>query len=311
MATETRHPTVMVTGATGLLGREIVKKFEDYGSNWNVIGTGFSRSSPQTHFLDLTDTAQVAQFIRTTGPAILIHSAAERRPDVAASNPDQVIKLNVLVTKFLAELTAEMDISFIYVSTDYVFDGTSPPYEPDDEPNPTNLYGITKRKGELEALKHNKKSLIFRVPVLYGEVEKMSESAINILVEITLNANQATEVEMDNWQIRYPTNTEDIGRVLKDLSDLILNAKTKIPSILHFSASQKYTKYEICQLFGELLGVPTTHLKKIDIVNNTGSKVNRPHDCCLSNKRLMELGIDVSTVDFVAWWRKRLLPPRR
>ncbi|ODQ71506.1 hypothetical protein LIPSTDRAFT_4739 [Lipomyces starkeyi NRRL Y-11557] len=324
MAPETSHPTVLVTGATGLLGREIVKKFHDYGSNWNVVGTGLSRSSPPTFVLDLTDTDQVAQFIRTTMPSIVIHSAAERRPDFAAKNPEKVVELNVMVTKFLAELTAEMGIPFIYISTDYVFDGTCPPYEPYDEPNPTNLYGITKRNGELESLKHNKKSLIFRVPIKslpalnlcsnlcrYGEVEKTSESAINALVDITLNVNRETEVEIDNWQIRYPTNTQDIGRVLRDLADLILSGKKEVPSILHFSATQKYTKYEICQLLGELLGVPTTHLKKVDTVIKANSKVIRPHDCCLSNKRLMELGIDSSTVDFVTWWKKYLLPARR
>ncbi|KAK9493052.1 hypothetical protein V1508DRAFT_417211 [Lipomyces doorenjongii] len=310
MASETRLPTVLVTGATGLLGREIVKKFQNYGSNWNVVGTGLSRSSPPTVCLDLTKTDQVAQFIKATMPSIVIHSAAERRLDVAAKNPEKVVELNVLVTKYLAELTAQMGIPFIYISTDYVFDGTCPPYEPYDEPNPTNLYGITKRNGELEALKHNRKSLIFRVPVLYGEVEKTSESSINALVDITLNVNREIEVEMDNWQIRYPTNTQDIGRALRDLADLILSRKKEVPSILHFSATQKYTKYEICQLFGELLGVPTCHLKKVDAVSKADSNVIRPHDCCLSNKGLMELGIDCSHVDFVTWWKKYLLPAR-
>ncbi|KAK9376459.1 uncharacterized protein V1513DRAFT_477616 [Lipomyces chichibuensis] len=324
MAPDPNHPTVLVTGATGLLGREIVKKFQDYGSKWNVVGTGLSRSSPPTVFLDLTNSDQVAQFIRTTVPSIVIHSAAERRPDVAAKNPEKVVELNVMVTKFLAELTAEMGIPFIYISTDYVFDGTCPPYEPYDEPKPTNLYGITKRNGELECLKHNKKSLIFRIPIKsflalnvysnlcrYGEVEKTSESAINALVDITLNVNREREVEMDNWQIRYPTNTQDVGRVLRDLADLILSGKKEVPSILHFSATQKYTKYEICRILGELLGVPTSHLKEVDAVSKADSSVMRPHDCCLSNKRLMELGIDSSTIDFVTWWKKYLLPARR
>ncbi|KAK9234308.1 hypothetical protein V1525DRAFT_413482 [Lipomyces kononenkoae] len=310
MSSETSHPKVVVTGATGLLGREVIKKFQEYGSKWNVIGTGFSRSSPPTVFLDLTEFSMVAQFIRTAKPSILIHSAAERRPDVAARNPERVEEINVLATRHLAALTAELGIPFIYISTDYVFDGKCPPYEPDDEPNPTNFYSVTKRQGELEALKHNNKSLILRVPV-YGEAENMSESAINILIDITININREAEVSMDNWQIRYPTNTSDIGRVLRDLSDLIISGRKEVPPILHFSATQKFTKYEICQIFGDLLGVPTTHLKRVDAVDHSDSVVIRPHDCCLSNKRLEELGIDTSTVDFVAWWRKRLLPARR
>ncbi|KAK9366261.1 hypothetical protein V1509DRAFT_630243 [Lipomyces kononenkoae] len=311
MSSEAGHPKVVVTGATGLLGREIVKKFQEYGSKWNVLGTGFSRSSPPTVFLDLTNFSMVAEFIRTAKPSILIHSAAERRPDIAAKHPEKVEEINVLATRQLAELTAELDIPFIYISTDYVFDGKHPPYEPEDEPSPTNFYSATKRKGELEALTLNGKSLILRIPVLYGEAENMSESAINILVEITMNVNREAEVNMDNWQIRYPTNTSDIGRVLRDLSDLIIRERKEVPPILHFSATQKYTKYEICQIFGDLLGVPTTHLVRVDTVDHSDSIVIRPHDCCLSNKRLGELGIDTSTVDFVAWWKKYLLPSRR
>ncbi|KAK9476864.1 hypothetical protein V1514DRAFT_335610 [Lipomyces japonicus] len=310
--TESFKHTVLITGATGLLGRETVKQFAN-DPNWNVIGTGLTRVSAPIIELDLVDTPKVADFIKRSKPNIVIHAAAERRPDVVANDPAQARLINVNVTRHVARITADLDVPLIYISTDYVFDGTKPPYEPSDEPNPTNVYGITKLEGEKVALQANKKTIVLRVPVLYGPVETSNESSINQLVDITLNEAQKDDVGMDNWQVRYPTNTQDIGRVLKDLTDLLIRGTgTNLPSILHFSAKQQFTKYEICLIFGELLGVPITHLKNIDSFKDANQgAVSRPYNCQLSTKKLEELGVDVSFVDFKEWWKHQLLPPRR
>jgi S-adenosylmethionine synthetase len=74
----------------------------------------------------------------------------------------------------------------IYISTDYVFDGTAPPYEIDDKPNPLQFYGETKLGGE-EAIKSvYPEAVILRVPILYGKTEYNGESAINILIDVVL-----------------------------------------------------------------------------------------------------------------------------
>ena len=66
----------------------------------------------------------------------------------------------------------------LYISTDYVFDGTSAPYKATDIPNPLNLYGKTKLQGEFSTLENCPNSGILRVPILYGEVEYIKESAV-------------------------------------------------------------------------------------------------------------------------------------
>lgn len=74
----------------------------------------------------------------------------------------------------------------IYMSTDYVFDGTTPPYEVEDKPNPLNFYGQTKLDGE-EAIKSvYPEAVILRVPILYGSTEYNGESAINVLIDAVL-----------------------------------------------------------------------------------------------------------------------------
>lgn len=74
----------------------------------------------------------------------------------------------------------------IYISTDYVFDGTAPPYEVEDKPNPLQFYGETKLAGEEAIREVYPEATIVRLPILYGKAEYNSESAINILIDVVL-----------------------------------------------------------------------------------------------------------------------------
>lgn len=112
----------------------------------------------------------------------------------------------------------------IYISTDYVFPGRpgDAPYEANAVPGPTNLYGQTKFDGETVILEEYAKSakegsgIVLRVPVLYGKAETPSESAVNVLMDSVWKAEtEKVKIKMDHWALRYPTCTEDIGRVCK------------------------------------------------------------------------------------------------
>ena len=110
-------------------------------------------------------------FILAQQPKVIVHAAAERRPDVSAEQPEQVLALNVESTRHLAQCAKEVGAYLIYISTDYVFDGTQPPYEVDDQPSPLNFYGETKLAGERALAEVMDDYAVLRVPVLYGQVE--------------------------------------------------------------------------------------------------------------------------------------------
>lgn len=123
---------------------------------------------------------------------MIVHCAAERRPDVAEQDPERAEKLNRDVVAVMAELAQELECLLIYVSTDYVFDGKkwvvsgiqacgpsfadlcrcSPPYKPEDKPNPLNLYGKLKEAGERAVLSSKQErtrgagAIVLRVPLL-------------------------------------------------------------------------------------------------------------------------------------------------
>jgi dTDP-4-dehydrorhamnose reductase len=148
--------------------------------------------------------------------------AANRFPDKVDKDPDAAKALNVAATKSLAKLCAARSILLIYISTDYVFPGTpgDAPYEVDDIPKPTNLYGQTKLEGEHVVLEEYAEAgkdgfgIVLRVPVLYGHAETPAESAVNILMDSVWKAKtQGAKMKMDHWALRYPTNTEDVGRL--------------------------------------------------------------------------------------------------
>jgi len=216
----------------------------------------------------------------------------------------------------LAKLCAERSILLIYISTDYVFPGTEgdAPYEITSTPKPPNLYGETKHEGEKAVLAEYEKTgksgqaVVLRVPVLYGEGEP-EESAIGVLVNSVWKAQEKdAKIKMDHWALRYPTNTEDVGRVLVDIAAKYLESEdaSKLPPILQFSSEDKFTKYEICQQFAEILGLPLDGMVANTEGNDPNASVQRPYDCHLSTKALKDLGINVATMDFMGFWRREM-----
>jgi dTDP-4-dehydrorhamnose reductase len=205
----------------------------------------------------------------------------------------------VTATSRLAQAAKQHGAFFLYISTDYVFPGVKgeAPYHATSKPSPSNIYGQTKLDGEEATSNHG--GTILRVPVLYGPTEDNSESAVNVLMD-ALYKSQKEPVKMDDWALRYPTNTEDVARVCVDI------ARHKAKGILQFSSEDRMTKYEICSVFGEIMGLPVDGFEPDREGGKAKDGTVRPYDCHLDTSGLKDLGIDVSTVDFVAWWRRKV-----
>lgn len=243
----------------------------------------------------------------------------------------------------MARLCATRSVLLIYLSTDYVFSGRpgEAPYAADAPTGPTNLYGQTKLDGELAVLSEYRTAgkeglgVVLRVPVLYGTAESPAESAVNVLMDIVQKAQEPgeTKIMMDHWALRYPTNTEDVARVCHGTrggsftfyptSPLTLSLDIAVrylcadgvrthPRVLQFSSEDKYTKYEMCELFArEIMGLPMGRIEANAEGNDPGASVQRPYDCHLSTQELKDLDINVSTQNFVAWWRRGMKAFRR
>lgn len=274
---------LLVTGASGLLGRALLKRLREI-SGFSVTGTAFSRAKPPLKRLDLTDYGTAMDLVRTEKPDIIIHAAAERRPDISLRDPDRTRELNVTATRRLAEVAEETGAWILFMSTDYVFDGTAPPYAPDSEPNPLNLYGKSKLDGERAIFSASSHACVLRVPILYGEVEYLEESPITLIAESLM---KDAPRKIDNWAIRYPTHVDDVALAIKRIIEHWFE-DPKLGGIYHWSAAEPYTKYDMARLMAPVVGVDED---KILADNTPPQGAPRPKDSHLDTSRLESLGM--------------------
>ncbi|KDQ13344.1 hypothetical protein BOTBODRAFT_146221 [Botryobasidium botryosum FD-172 SS1] len=281
---------IVVTGASGILGSAIfnaLKKFEQC----HVIGLAHSRPSPELVQLDILDTERLEVFLKEQRPDWVIHCAAERRPDIAEKpeNSEWVEKLNTTLPATLSELSLPASkwpgFTLLHISTDYVFNGEAPPsgYDVNDPVCPLQSYGKSKAAAEEGVLKirdNGGKSVVLRVPVLYGPTRENADTAINVLIDVVQSSKAA---KMDNYAIRYPTNVLDIADFIVKLIESAFKAHNSpsgaLPPILHFTSPKSYTKYDICLILARILGKSHDHIEPETHPANT---VNRPKDCHLS-----------------------------
>lgn len=190
---------VLITGADGMLGQDIAKIFENH--RCFVIKT--NRKT-----LDITNLEQAQEIISSQKPDVVIHCAAYTNVDKAESDLETARKINAKGTENIAKACAKNDTTMVYISTDYVFDGTSSsPYTPEDLPNPLNNYGLTKLEGEKAVQNYCAKHYIVRTSWLYGLHGKN-------FVETMISLAQRPELKVVNDQTGCPTWTVDLSEVI-------------------------------------------------------------------------------------------------
>lgn len=151
---------ILLTGADGQLAR----CFQDaYANKYEIIALNSTT-------LDITDSSQITRVVNEYNPAVVVNTAAYTAVDKAEEEQDRAFLVNAEGAKNLANACAKLNIDFIHISTDYVFDGSkSTPYTVMDSPNPINIYGQSKLAGELLVLACHPTARILRTSWLYSE----------------------------------------------------------------------------------------------------------------------------------------------
>ncbi len=194
---------VLLTGANGMLGHDMAKLFESKG--FKVILTDI-------HNLDITDKNVVINKIFKEQPDIVIHGAAYTNVDGAETDKETAFMVNGAGTENLAIATAQNDIPIVYISTDYVFDGTKKsPYQPEDKVAPINVYGDSKLAGEAAVQKHNSKHYICRTSWLYGHHGK---NFVETMIQL---GSSRDELKVVADQVGCPTWTFDLAKAVLHL----------------------------------------------------------------------------------------------
>ncbi|XP_046653424.1 methionine adenosyltransferase 2 subunit beta-like [Daphnia pulicaria] len=278
---------VVITGASGLLGRAVLAAFKN--SQWTVLGTSFSRTGEDLVSIDICNHAKTEELIRNFMPNCIVHCAAQRFPDKVDKDLDGTIRLNVEATKNLAVLAAKLGATMIYISTDYVFDGNKPPYSETDTPNPLNTYGKTKLQGEQVTLESSQDHIVLRVPVLYGPVEYIGESAVTVLLQLLFDS-ESNKLVSDS-EIRYPSHVDDIASICVKLLEL-KQTNADVKGIFHWGGKESMTKYGMVQDIASVFQLPMSHISPDP---NQSQGASRPHNAQLSTEKLEKLGVGKHT----------------
>uniref|UniRef100_V5EPV7 PX domain-containing protein n=1 Tax=Kalmanozyma brasiliensis (strain GHG001) TaxID=1365824 RepID=V5EPV7_KALBG len=306
---------VLITGASGLLGRAVHQQCIDKG--YDIRALAFTRSDPEKQLvkLDLTDVTAVESCLSDFEPDVIVHTAAERRPDVVENDPAASQAINVDAPASIATIASMLDKVplLINISTDYVFDGSKPPYKVEDAPNPLNAYGVSKLQGERAVAEHAKPGHFtnLRVPVLYGRTITNDESAVNVLLNaIQPPAGSTNPKKCDAYAVRYPTNVADVAKAILKLAEVYAETRNAAPPTTHFSAKEAMTKYDMCMVLSRVanaVGFETrTDLLDPEYEVDPMAATARPRHCKLDTSVLEEYGVPIEYTSFEDWWRPYL-----
>lgn len=202
---------VFIAGASGLVGNNCQKHFTEQG--WEVVGSYFSYEVPGTVFYNTLKPADTNNFdIESFAPDVIVHCGAMTHVDKCEENKEESYKQTVQSTINLAAVAKKCNAKFVYMSTDYVFDGTDGPYQEDDEVNPLSVYGKHKLEAEQLVLNELDHSLVLRVTNIYGN-EARGKNFIARIVQQCKDGNKLT-LKLPYDQYACPTNAWDIARCM-------------------------------------------------------------------------------------------------
>ncbi len=269
--------TVLVTGSTGMLGRQVcallspLPEFALIGITKDLLPDG----TRGNHYnIDITDKPVLDSFLETKMPDVIIHTAANVNVDDCEKNREKAYTLHVDATRSLASFN-NGKTRLIHISTDSVFDGKNGQYCEDDTPNPLNFYAETKLLGEEVALSANKNAIVLRTNIIGYHVpfgRSLSEWLISNL-ETGGPLNGFTDIFFN------PLYTGQLSTIILHL----MNDASRT-GILNCASDKVVSKYEFALMVAKEFGFSGELVKAMPYKEEISSAA-RPRNTSLSTKR--------------------------
>lgn len=229
-----RKMKVLITGADGMLGNEILKAFED----WDIVTTDKEELDVR-FWSDIQENLQLYDLI--------IHLAAETDLEICEKMPEHAYFTNTTGTQNMVELAKICDCPIVYISTAGIFDGKKEIYEDDDKPNPRNHYGRSKYYGEL-IVRAYPKHYVFRAGWMIGGGQHLDKKFINKIYKQIKSGTREIFALEDVYG--SPTYTKDLARTIKYAldNDLVYGA-------YNCSGKGRCSRYEVAQVVLDTLNL--------------------------------------------------------
>lgn len=259
---------VLVTGMNGQLATDVSKE---------LIKREFTCFTTSRQEMNIENYDEVSKVINKVNPDVIIHCAAYTKVDIAEESKEECYNANVTGTENIVRACKQHDITLVFISTDYVFDGSGTrPWKESDLKNPVNFYGKSKSEAEDIIINSLQKYFILRISWAFGL------SGNNFVKTMVRLGKTQKQIKVVNDQVGSPTYT-------KDVADLLVNMiGTNKYGIYHvtnegYCSWYEFTK-EICSILNyEVELIPVTTIEY-------GSKAKRPLNSRLDKQLLVDNG---------------------
>jgi dTDP-4-dehydrorhamnose reductase len=262
---------ILITGANGMLGTALLPVLRKRHQVWGI----------DVQDCDICDGGAISAVLHTRQPELVIHLAAYTNVDGCEANPRIAEETNSIGTRNIATACAEVDAAMLYVSTDYVFDGTKiGAYLEDDPPKPVSVYGRSKLKGEQHVRAILKRYFIARTSWLYGPNGK------NFVTTILKAAHQQKVLRVVNDQHGSPTYTRHLSLKIGEL------AETQAYGVYHTTGSGTCSWFELARAILNLW--PLEGVEVLPITSDeSGRAARRPANSVLENRALKQAHLEL------------------
>lgn len=260
----------LVTGSAGLIGRQVVK---DTSTQNYQIHASYHETKPEFGMpirLDLTNLNEISKVMNKTKPDSVIHLAALTNVDLCETQKDLAMKINAKSTEILAKEAAKHDSFFLYVSTDYVFDGNQGMKKETDKTNPLGFYGKSKLEGEKALYNLASSWCIARTSTPFGTHPTKKSFPLWIIE----NLKQKKEIKVITDQFTSPTYIPNLSKMLIEI------ATKQLVGIYHVAGASKISRYNLAELIAEKMEIDKKLLKPITM-DEMKWQAQRPKDSSL------------------------------
>ena len=262
---------VLVTGINGQLGHDVMGELKKRGHE--AVGVDIGE-------MDITDAGCVKRVMTQTAPEAVIHCSAYTAVDRAEEEVELCRRVNAEGTKNVAEVCAGLDCKLLYLSTDYIFSGEGErTWEPGDEPDPLNVYGLTKFEGEQEIKSRMDKYFIVRISWVFGV------NGNNFIKTMLRLGRENGAVRVVDDQIGSPTYTYDLAVLLVDMIE------TEKYGEYHASNEGICSWYEFAKEIFAAAGMNEVEVTPVSS-EEFPAKAKRPKNSRMSKEKLVKNGFN-------------------
>jgi len=270
---------LLITGASGLVGARLTEVASQAGHDVVVTYNHHEVKRFTAIHADFKNELNIRRIMQESSPDAVVHLASITDVDICERDPELANAVNAESTRIIAEECLKAGSYLVNVSTDYVFDGRRGNYNEDDQPNPVNVYGRSKLKGEEATRATSNEFCVARTSVVYGWGRS---SRPNFGSWAYSELKSGRQVKVVKNQYCSPTLSSHLAKMLLEV------AESRIFGTIHLAGASRLSRYEFAQRIAAEFGLEMKLIFPTDAKSSTWF-AERPLDSSLNVEKAQKL----------------------